>query len=107
MKQADEVYVRLRDRSTSFHDASQGKNVVSDRIEVMKRTALVSQAIHHNVLDIVPDAEAEAALNGAAPAPAKKKDKVAPEDAAPAPAKKAKKDKVADLTADDDEDEDA
>lgn len=115
-KGANDVYVKLKDKSTSFHDISQGKNVVSDRIVLMKRTSKVAQALHHKVLLEVEDGEAEAYFSSLEKGTKKKNvvNTTEDDDDAP-PAKKAanakptgdkataaKKDKK-DLTADDDE----
>jgi len=42
----NEVFVKLRDKSGSFYDPTQGKGVVRDRVALLKRTSYVSQFIH-------------------------------------------------------------
>lgn len=43
---SNEVFVKLRDKSGSFYDPTQGKGVVRDRVALLKRTSYVSQFIH-------------------------------------------------------------
>ncbi len=69
---ADEVIVKLKDKSTSFHDISQGKGVVADRLAILKKTAKVAQALHHSQLVECTAADYDAYLSKASEAPAKK-----------------------------------
>jgi hypothetical protein len=55
------IYAKLKDKGTTFYDASQGKGVVADRVGEFKNSALVSKAINSGILIKLDDAEGAAA----------------------------------------------
>ena len=61
-KEANEIYVRLNDKGTTFHDISTGQGVVADRVAKLKRSGTVTRAIKDKVLIEVDDTTAEAAI---------------------------------------------
>jgi ABC-type microcin C transport system duplicated ATPase subunit YejF len=61
-KRADEVYIKLKNKQTSFNDWTQGKNVVADRVEVMRRSDIVSEALNSGQLIEATEAEYDASV---------------------------------------------
>lgn len=75
MSNKNTVYVRLKDKGTIFHDASQDKSVTGAAIEEFTRTEKVSKAIRSGVLVEVSEVD----VKKAQPAP-KQEQKPGPED---------------------------
>lgn len=54
------VFIRLKDRSTIFHDASQDVTVTGTQVKEAEETSKVLSAIKHGLLEVVePEKEKE------------------------------------------------
>ena len=53
------VFIRLKDRSTIFHDASQDVTVTGTQVKEAEETSKVLSAIKHGLLEVVKPEEVE------------------------------------------------
>ena len=53
------VFIRLKDRSTIFHDASQDVTVTGTQVKEAEETGKVLSAIKHGLLEVVKPEEVE------------------------------------------------